>query len=70
MQNRTWITREEIAQIVDARIKTRVDRMSRDGGYTVLDQMVVGGEIHQLTYQAQTIRANDKLFGSPVGSRV
>lgn len=67
---RTWITREEIAQIVDARCKKVVDRLSRDGGYTVLDSMIAGQDVLRLQTQAATIRANDKLFSNRVGERV
>lgn len=68
-QQRTWITREEIAQIYDARIKKIVTAISKDK-LTVLQEMRAGSDVLRLQYQADTIRANDKIFSNPKGSRV
>ena len=66
---RTWITREEIAEIVEARIKKRVDAIAKDK-LTVLDEMRVGQDVLRMQEQADTIRANIKLFSNRVGERV
>lgn len=66
---RTWITREEIAEIAEARKRKLTHDLSKDK-YTVLQEMEVMSKIGMLEGQIQTIRANIKLFSGRVGERV
>jgi hypothetical protein len=69
-KNRTWITREEIAEIHEARAdKAQENAMNGGGKFDVKHVVDNLNEEDRLRKQAANIRATEKL-ASPVGSRV
>lgn len=65
---RTWITRDEIADIFEAHSARILDKISSDK-LTVLDEMIAMSQVVELQLQASGMRAIEAL-SNPVGKRV
>lgn len=66
--HRTWITRDEIAEIYEARSARILDAISSDR-MTVLDELQATAKVLHLHLQASGMRAIEAL-NNPVGQRV